>query len=414
MVGKTIDERIKERKFYEDKLISYIGSPVIKVLTGMRRVGKSYILKSIIQKLIRNWTYKERNILYINKELPIFDTIANYQDLKEYFENWVKNVGKNQKILFVVDEVQDIIWREKYINWLLTLYHDQIDIFITGSNSHLLSSDLATYITWRYISFHILPLSFQEFCEFGNFKSWKESFWQYLKYGGLPGIFDIIQDEEHIFTYLRSIYETIIFKDIVSRYQIKNIDFFQKLYKYLGGNVWNIFSARSISNFLKNQNISMKVDTIIEYIHQWLGSFLLYKNESFDPYTKKYFSIFNKYYWWDIWMRNAVVWFDPINNMAWMLENYTYLILQRFGYTIKIWRLKNNTEIDFIAEKNWKKIYIQVCYLLWSPETIQREYQPLETIDDNRPKYVVSLDDFSLWFRNGIEHISLRDIEKYV
>ncbi len=410
MIDEILNENIIERDFYLEKLKRYIWSPVIKVIIGQRRVGKSYILKNIIQFLVKNKSFKKENIFYINKELPKFDNIKTYEDLKKVFKEFSKN-KKNDKIFIGIDEIQQIKGWEKFINGILAQYKNEIEIFITWSNSFLLSSELSTYIAGRYIEFFISPLTFDEFCKFKNSSRDKQNFLEYLKYWWLPGIFKMEYSDETIFNYLKSIYNTIVLKDIVSHFNIKNLEFFENLYKYILGNIWNTFSAKNIASYLKNQQIRISVDSVLNYLYYWEQTFILNKVKSVDPKTKKFFEIYNKYYVSDLWIRNSLVWLNFANGISWILENYVFIVLKKYSYNIKIWRLKNHKEIDFIAEKNGKTIYIQVCSSLLNENTLKREYEPFGFIKDNWPKYVISFDDIDFGEKNWIKHINIIDFE---
>ena len=395
MIQEILKENIIDRNFYISHILKYINSPLIKVLIWQRRVWKSTILKSIIKHLYNSNSIKENNFFYINKELPLYDHIKNYEDLKKEFNIFLKNTSE-WKIFVWIDEIQDIIWWEKFINWLLAKYAEKIEIFIT----------------WRYIDFYIYPLSFKEFCNFKNSLETKENFIEYLKYWGLPAIFKMDYSDEVIFSYLVSVYSTIVLKDIIQYNNIKNINFFKDLYKYTLSNIWNIVSWKKIKDYLKSQNISLWNDTVLNFLHYWENTFILNKVYSVNPDTKKYFEIYNKFYAWDLWLRNSLVWFDFKKDIWKLLENYVFLELKRNWYNLKIWRLSSGKEIDFIAEKNWITKYFQVCYLLWSEETMNREYAPLQEIKDNWGKYVVSFDDIDLWISEWIKHINVMKISE--
>jgi len=411
VIQKILQENIIDRDFYLNRINKYLNTPLIKVLIGQRRVWKSSILKSVIQKLVENSEILIENIFYINKELPVFDDVKNYDNLKEKFEKFLQN-KKEWKIFVWIDEIQEIIGWEKFINALLADYWENIEIFITWSNSFLLSWELATYLTWRYIEFNILPLSYSEFSIFKNEEKSKKLFLEYLKFGWLPAIFKMEYSEEVIFPYLLWVYNTIVLKDIIAYHNIKNVSFFKDLYKYTLANIWNIVSWKSIKDYLKSQNIAIWNETVLNFLEYALDTFILNKVYSVNPETKKYFEIYNKYYSGDLGLRNALVWFDLKIDIWNLLENYVYLELKRNNYEVKIWRLKSGKEIDFIATKNWITKYFQVCYLLGWEETIKREYSSLEEIRDNWEKYVVSFDDIDFWISNGIKHINIMDLEE--
>ena len=410
MIQEILKEKIIERDFYLSNIKKYFNTPLIKVIIWQRRVWKSSLLKSIIKYFYEEKILKEENFFYINKESPYFDHIRNYEDLKKEFENFLKTTS-DWKIFIWIDEVQDIENWEKFINGYLSVYGEKAEIFITWSNSFLLSWELATYLTWRYIEFVIYWLSFDEFCIFKNAKKWKETFLEYIKYWWLPGIFKLEWSDDTIFSYLLSVYNTIVLKDIIWHHNIKNINFFRDLYKYTLSNIWNIVSANSIKDYLKSQKISLWNDTVLNFLNYAVETFLLNKVYSVNPETKKYFEIYNKYYVWDLWLRNAFVWYNFAKDIWKLLENYIFLELKRNWYNVKIWRLKWWIEIDFIAEKNAVIKYFQVCYLLWSEETISREYNSLKKIQDNWEKYIVSFDDINHWIDEWIKHISVLDLE---
>jgi len=413
VIQKILDEKIIDRDFYLNKINDYFEAPLIKVLIWQRRVWKSTILKSIIQKLVRNNSILKENIFYINKELPLYDDIKDYSDLKEKFVLFLKNTTY-WKIFVWIDEIQEINEWEKFINWLLAEYNENIEIFITWSNSFLLSWELSTFLTWRYIEFNIYPLSFEEFCLFKKEDKTRNNFIEYLKFWGLPAIFKMQYSEDIIFPYLLWVYNTIVIKDIIQYHNIKNISFFRDLYKYTLSNIWSIVSWKSIKNYLKSQWIAIWNETVQNFLSYTLDTFILNKVYSVDPATKKYFEIYNKYYVWDLWLRNSLVWYDFKRDIWKLIENYVFLELKRFSYDVKIWRLKSWKEIDFIATKKAITKYFQVSYLLGSEETMQREYSSLEETSDNWEKYVVSFDEIDHWIHNGIKHINVMNLSEFL
>ncbi len=384
--------QIFKRDKYLRKVEKYLNVPLIKVITGLRRAWKSYFLKSIFELVKEKGLYEEKEIFYINKELLEFDFIKNYLDLNNYFLKWKKENNIETKFLLAVDEIQEIEFWEKFVNSILAEYWEKADIFITGSNSNLLSSKLSTYIAWRYIEFHIFSLDFEEFAMFSKKEANKELFLEYLKYGGLPWIFRLNREDEIIKEYLAWVYRTIFIKDVLNTYNIKNTSFFEKLYLYLLKNIWTLFSANSIKNYIKSENISISIDTIINYINYSKETYLIYDSSRFDIKWKKILTVSNKFYVWDIWIRNALVWFNFASDIWNILENIVFLELLWRWYKVQIWVLWDK-EIDFIAERFWEKKYFQVCYLLSDEKVVQREFGNLLQINDNREKYVLSMDD---------------------
>lgn len=412
MIQEILKEKIIKRDWYLDTIRHYYNSPVIKVLTGMRRVGKSFILKSIIQEFVSNKTIDQENIFYIDKEDLENDSIKNYSDLYEIFKKFLTTAHTDKKIFVWIDEVQEIEWWEKFINGLLSKYGKNIEIFITGSNSNMLSSELSTLITGRYIEFEIFPLGIEEYGIFAWKEITKDLFLEYIKYGWLPGIFAMEKQDFVIFNYLRGIYSTILLKDIVKYFWLRNVDFFENLYKYVFSNIGNIFSAKSISDYLKSQKVNISPETVINYLGYWLKVYLIDLVRASDPDTKRYFEIYNKYYTGDLGLRNALVGYNFWRDIGKLLENYAFLELKRHGYDVKIGRLKSGKEIDFIAEKNGVTKYFQVCYLLGWEETMTREYASLREIRDNWEKYVVSFDDIDFGVSEGIRHINIMKLGK--
>lgn len=411
MIAEILKEKIIKRPNYNKLLKNYLDSNVIKVITWMRRVWKSYLLKNLIQDIIKDDFTTKNNIFYINKEDLEFDYIRNYNDLYEVFKKFLENITHYKKIFIWIDEIQEISWWEKFVNSILWTYKEKVEIYITWSNSNMLSSELSTLITWRYIEIEVYPLSYSEFSIFSVKEKSKQLFLEYIKYGWLPWIFWVKKEEKIVFDYLKWIYSTILLKDIVSSFWLRNVYFFENLYKYIFANIWNIFSAKSISDYLKWQKVKISPETVLNYLDYWLKVYMLELVKSVDPDTKKYFEIYNKYYIWDLGLRNSLVWFDYKRDIWKILENYVFLELKRNWYSIKIWRLQNWKEIDFIAEKNGIIKYFQVCYMLGWEETIAREYSPLEEIKDNWEKYVVSFDNIDFWVSNGIKHIKIYDLE---
>jgi predicted AAA+ superfamily ATPase len=309
MIQEILKEQLIVREEPMNFIKKFLHTPLIKVLTGQRRVGKSSILKLFMQELYQSKAIPKENFFYINKENTDFDYIKTYEDLKKAFQEFSEKTVSG-RIFVGIDEIQDIPYWEKFVNGILAKYGDKAEIFITGSNAFLLSGDLTTYLTGRYIEFPIYPLSFSEFCIFKKETESRENFLEYLKYGGLPGIFRMERSDEVIFSYLLSVYNTIFVKDIIQHNVIKNINFFEDLYKYTLSNIGNIITGISIKNYLKSQQISIGNDTILNFLHYGQETFLLNKVHSVNPDTKKYFAIYNKYYAGDVGLRNAFVGYD--------------------------------------------------------------------------------------------------------
>lgn len=386
-------QNIKRQK-YLDQIFPTVGKNIIKVLIWQRRVWKSFVLLSLIDTLIEQKKLKKWEFIYINKEQSQRDHIKNYSDLNQVCENY--------QTIFV-DEVQDIVEREKAIRNLRSLGKD---IYITGSNAHLLSGELSTYLSGRYVHFDIYPLDYREFIDFYNLPSDKTTFQKYMQYGGMPYILQFGFDQISI-NYSKDVYSAIILKDIVKRYKIRNVAFFENLIEFIARNVWSIFSSLNISNYLAEQGVDISSKVINEYLHFANNALFLHSIDRYDIVSKKIFERKQKHYFTDIGMRNCM--FDyNIRDVGKILENIVFSNLIANGYTVfvgEIW----TKEVDFIAERNNQKIYVQVCYLLNNKETIKREFGVYESIKDSRPKYVISLDDI-VWIPDEwVIHLSIFD-----
>lgn len=394
---------IKRKKYLKD-IEPYINKPVIKVITGMRRVGKSYFVKQIINHLTDNGI-KPEQIVYVNMELVEFDFINDYKDIHAYVSEFFKKCEKPKYIF--IDEIQEIEQWEKAIGSFLA--EEKYDIYITGSNSNLLSSELSTLISGRYIEFNIYSLSFNEFLDFrlDHKKDIKTEFNNYLKFGGFPVIHSFNFNEEVTYQYISSLYNTILLKDVISRYNLRNVRLFTDIVKYTLSNLGQIFSSNSISKYLKNQKKSVGVETIQNYLHYLESSFLLYKVQRYDIKGKRILNMYEKYYLGDISIKNAIIGYKD-DDISGMLENIVFLKLKQDNYDVYIGKY-DDYEIDFIAEKNGNKKYFQVAYLLNSQQTIEREFSVLEKVKDNYPKYVITMDNLPSSNRNGITRMHIVD-----
>ena len=394
-----------ERKIYFEKIKPFIAKDIIKVLTGIRRSGKSVMLKLIMKELKKNGV-DENQFIYIN-----FENLRNrhlcYADtLNEYI---LEKAGKIQeKCYLFLDEIQEVKEWEKCINSLRT-EDKQFDIYITGSNAKLLSGELATYLAGRYVEVEIYPFSFKEFCSiYQNINkniSKEEMFEKYVKLGGMPFLHNLNYEVESSMQYLKDIYSSIILKDITQRNNIRNTELLERIINYIVMNIGNIFSANSISKYFKSENRKVAVDTVLNYIKACENAFLIHKVPRYEIQGKEVLNVSEKYYIADHGIREAILETNE-RDINQILENIVYMELLRKGYNIKTGKL-NNLEIDFVCTKtNNEKIYIQVAYLLASEDTIKREFLPFEKINDNYPKYIISMDRFDM-SRNGIKHLNI-------
>lgn len=392
-----------QRKRYLEQIKPFIGKPVIKVITGIRRCGKSTFIKLIVNSLIDTGVSSE-NILLINKDSLEFDQLKTYQQLATYVIEHFKNVT-GKKYLFI-DEVQEIEGWEKAISGFLS---DEIaDLFITGSNSRMLSSELATYISGRYVEFKMYPLTFSEFLKFRNVtesEKTESEFGLFMKYGGFPGIHHMEYDDEVIDQYVTSIYNTILLKDVVARNNLRDITLLERISQFAANNCGNITSSKKISDFLKSQKVKGSVDTVQNYLSMLSAAFIFHKVSRFDIKGKRLLEIHEKYYMGDIGLKHSMLGYK-MNDISGHLENIVFLELLARGYKVNIGKI-NELEVDFIATRTDQKIYIQVAYLLADDKTIDREFGVFGKINDNYPKIVLSLDKFHSTNRNGIKWYNL-------
>jgi len=396
-----------KRELYIEKIKPFIDKDIIKVLTGIRRSGKSVMLKLIMEELKQN-KIDEKQFININFENLINRELTTADKLHEYILKKASEIKK--KCYIFLDEIQEVKDWEKCINSLRVNEEYDFDIYITGSNAKLLSGELSTYLAGRYIEFVIYPFSFKEFLEtlksIQQDVSTREAFQKYVKFGGMPFLYNLAFEEEASLQYLKDIYSSIILKDITQRNKIRDTDLLERVISYLIINVGNNFSATSISKFFKSENRKVSVETILNYIKAAEESFLIYKVSRDDLVGKKVLNVNEKYYIADHGMREAILGSNQ-RDINQIFENIIYLELLRKGYNVRVGKV-DNLEVDFVCTKGNEKIYVQVTYLLASPETIEREFTSLEKIDDNYPKYVISMDEFDM-SRNGIIHINIID-----
>ncbi len=375
-----------ERPLYIDRIKPYIGKNLIKVLTGQRRVGKSYLMMQI-RDLIRENEPGTR-IIYINKELHEFSMITDNVSLLEYVNR--QHAGKGKVALFI-DEIQDIDSFEKALRDLVT--RKNFDIYCTGSNARLLSGELATLLSGRYIEIRVYGLSYPEYIMFRDIKDSAETFRTFLREGGLPFLIHMGSDVHVVNEYLNTIYNTILLKDVVARYNIRNVKFMENLVLFLAGNIGSIVSARKISEYLKSQKINISIQVVIDYLGYLESSFLIHRVRRSGIMGKRIFEIGEKYFFSDTGIRNVIAGYNP-TDIHKILENVVFLHLRIAGYDVTVGS-EGGRKIDFIAGRGGERIYVQVAYLLEKPETAEREFGNLLDIRDNFPKYVVTMDELN-------------------
>lgn len=394
-----------ERPLYLDKIMPFVDTPFVKILTGVRRCGKSTILKMIIKKLREEKHVDDEQILSYR-----FDSME-YEDMttKELYLELKSKIIQSKKTYLFLDEIQEIEGWEKVVN---TLASDcDVDIYITGSNSRMMSSEISTYLTGRYITFHIYTLSFEEYLMFKKsyttLKDLKQEFSQYVRLGGFPAthLQDYSQDE--VYTIVKDIYNSTIFSDIVRRNQVKKIDQLERVVKYTFNNIGSTFSAKSISNYFKSEQRKIDNETVYSYLEKLQKAYILHKCSRYDLQGKNILKTQEKFYLADVSLRYSVLGYT-VDSVAASLENIVYLELKRRGYDVYIGKIKDK-EIDFVAAKQNEKIYVQVTQEIKSEKTQKREYEQLLEIRDNYPKYVVMADDFAGGNYEGIKTMNIVD-----
>lgn len=394
-----------DRPLYLDKIMPFVDTPFVKILTGVRRCGKSTILKMIIKKLREEKHVDDEQILSYR-----FDSME-YEDMttKELYLELKSKIIQSKKTYLFLDEIQEIEGWEKVVNTLASDF--DVDIYITGSNSRMMSSEISTYLTGRYITFHIYTLSFEEYLMFKKsyttLKDLKQEFSQYVRLGGFPAthLQDYSQDE--VYTIVKDIYNSTIFSDIVRRNQVKKIDQLERVVKYTFNNIGNTFSAKSISNYFKSEQRKIDNETVYSYLEKLQKAYILHKCSRYDLQGKDILKTQEKFYLADVSLRYSVLG-CTVDSVAASLENIVYLELKRRGYDVYIGKIKDK-EIDFVATKQNEKIYVQVTQEIKSEKTQKREYEQLLEIRDNYPKYVVMADDFAGGNYEGIKTMNIVD-----
>jgi predicted AAA+ superfamily ATPase len=391
-----------KRPVYTQQIIPYINKQIIKVLVGQRRVGKSHIMMQLMD-YIRNVDHNA-NIVYINMEFEEFNAIKTHIDLNVYLKD---KFSEDKNNYFFIDEVQEVASFERSLRSLLA--KNVCDIYCTGSNANMLSGELATLLSGRYITFHIHSLSYPEFLEFHQLENKLDSLTQYLKYGGMPFLTSIGLKDDLPFEYLRNVYSTILLKDVVARENIRNISFLENLVLFLADNTGSLFSANNISKYLKSQRVDISPQLTINYLKALSNAYFVHKVMRSEVGGLKIFEIGEKYYFEDIGLRNAIVGFNQRADMHKLLENAVYLHLIHQDYKVSVGKM-GDKEIDFVGVKGGAKLYVQVCLTLNHETTNHREFGNLLQIGDNYPKYVITLNDMAIGeSKDGIIHRNLID-----
>lgn len=390
---------------YVDKIMAYADTPFVKILTGVRRCGKSTILKMIMQEL-----ETKRNVLPERIVSYRFDSME-YEDMtaKQMFIELKKRLSKDGRTYFFLDEMQEIKGWEKVVNSLASDY--DVDIYITGSNSRMMSSEISTYLTGRYVSFRIYTLSFTEYLLFkssyAEVDEPKKELVNFVRLGGFPATHLQKYTQDEVYTIVRDIYNSTIFSDIVKRNHVRKIDQLERVVKYTFNNVGNTFSAKSISDYLKSEKRKLDNETVYSYLEKLEKAYLLHRCSRYDLRGKEILKTQEKFYLADTSLRYSVLGYNS-DTVASSLENVVYLELCRRGYDVQIGKTPDG-EIDFVATKQNNKLYVQVAQEIKSEKTEKREYERLLEIRDNYPKYVLTTDDFSGGNYLGIKTMHIAD-----
>ena len=391
-----------ERNKYIEKIRPYIGKDIIKVLTGQRRVGKSYIMLQLCDEI--KAIDKKANLIVINCELEEFRFLKTSADLYEYVNSKL-SAGVNNYLL--IDEVQEV---DDFQNAMRSLLAERkCDIYCTGSNANILSSELATYLSGRHMEFYIHSLSYREFLQFHKLDISQDSLVKYLTFGGMPFLVNLELSQTQVYEYLSNVQSTIILKDVVAKENIRNVPFLENLVEYVADNIGSLFSASNISKYLKSQQINISTQVVINYLKALTNAYIIHKVVRADVVGLKIFEVGEKYYFEDLGLRNTIRGFNMAGDIHKLMENAVYLHLSQSGYSVFVGKM-GDKEIDFMADRDGKRIYVQVTLSALDEKTRDREFGNLMEIEDNYPKYVVALNDVIIGNDyKGIEYMNLAD-----
>ncbi len=389
-----------ERPFYLQRITPYIGKDIMKILVGQRRVGKSYMLFQIMDRISE--IDPDGLQIYVNKELHEFASVRQAEDLMDYVES---RRDPDRRLYLFIDELQEIEDFERALRSLQA--EGNVDIYATGSNAKLLSGELATHLSGRYVEIKIYGLTYNEFLQFHKLDRGSESFRAFMKFGGLPYLRNLQLEEDVVFEYLRNISDAILLKDIVGRYDIRNVSFLQRLTRFLAENVGGMVTARKISQYLKSQKIKVSHNLVIDYLSYLTNAMLVLRAPRYDLLGKQVFEIGEKYYFEDLGIRHALVGFKA-TDINKILENLVFVHLMAAGYDVTVGQL-GKREVDFVCERYGERIYVQVAYMISDDSVRDREFGNLLKIRDGFPKMVVSMDEAAGGTYQGIEHIHIED-----
>lgn len=391
---------------YLEEIKPFINKPQVKIITGIRRSGKSTVLRWLKERLLGEGV-KSEQIISVNFESFAYSELLKAEKLYEYVKNKIKKDGKYYLLL---DEIQEVERWEKVVNSFLVDF--DVDVYLTGSNSHLLSSELATYLAGRYVEIPVFTLSYKEFLDFRNNYFTKEQnkgnlFLHYLRKGGFPVIHTADYPEESVYKVVYDIYSSVILRDTVQRYKIRDVELLERVIKYAFDNIGNTFSGKNVADYFKSQQRKVDVNTVYNYLNALAGAFILYRVPRYDIKGKEILKTQEKFYVSDISIIYATMG-NRDRMIAGILENIVFLELKRRGYKVYVGKSDQN-EIDFVAERKGNKIYVQVAYKLDNEQTVNREFGNLLSVADQYPKYVVTMDEFWQDSIEGVKHLYITD-----
>lgn len=399
------------RSTYLNDVKNYVNNNLVKVFVGQRRTGKSYLLRQIAFQLIKNGVHPNQ-VFYLNKEYLAFDSIKNYEDLDELIKEYKTKINPKNKSYIFIDEIQNIVGWEKLVNSYSQDFTTSFEIFISGSNSKMLSGELATLLSGRYVNFTIFPFSYHEYLGITAQLVSKVTFINYLQSGGLPELF-VLPNEETKRHYLASVKDTVLLRDVIQRHKINDPKLLETVFIFLVNNASNLLSINNITNYLKTKGWKTSFDTIANYIGYIEDTFLIHKAERFDIKGKVTIAGNVKYYSNDLSYKNYL--YSGFGyGVGYLLENLIYLSLKRTGFEVYVGILPYK-EVDFVGKKANITIYVQCAYTILNDQnTLEREYSALEKIPDHFPKILVSMDDIILPVKNGITHIQAWNFDELV
>ena len=374
------------RELYMNKLLAYKDTEFIKVITGIRRCGKSSLLKLLMEKILEQ--NNKSNVIYMNFESFEFDDIINYKDM---YKKIKEKINYNEKNYILLDEVQRVINWEKAVNALTVDFNS--DIYITGSNAYLLSSELSTFLSGRYIEIKVLPLSFKEFLDFVKFEdniTIEDKFIEYLKFGGMPGIITLKNEENLYENAIKGIYNTVFMKDVIERNKLVDATLLEKILKFLMSNIGSLVSSKKIADFLTSQGTKVTHNTVLNYLEMLENAYIIYRVPRYDIKGKELLKTLEKYYIIDTGIRNVILGFRN-SDLGHIIENIVYFELLRRNYDVTIGKT-DSMEVDFIATNSNDKKYYQVTYTMLDDNVKNRELKSLQNINDNYEKTVLTMD----------------------